>query len=171
MLHVSVYEKKLDNNKQDSIIGAAQCEPLFSIVDYAMNPFKLKQKLKHKKITTLVAIPYIILCITSGGLHSFDKGAYHAHHDGGVSINEEAEWDGCHSHFIKNEPSLCYNDHSADKCNICRWLKGTTTRIQCVKKQSSFFEDFRRLFIIDNTACNFLEIHTHSPRSPPFHIS
>ncbi len=135
-----------------------------------MNPFKLKQH--FRKISILVVIPYIILCITSGGLHSFDKGAFHAHAlDGFGAKNEETEKHGYHTQITKSETSLCCNDHSSDNCDICRWLKSTTKRVQFAQKLSSIFQCCTRFFSNDHTAQNFIEIHTNSPRSPPFLIS
>ncbi|MDR4503580.1 MAG: hypothetical protein MRK01_02160 [Candidatus Scalindua sp.] len=135
-----------------------------------MNPFKLKRKLK--KISLLAAIPYIILCITSGGLHSFDKGVYHAHTpDGPGSKKEKTE---IHEHrklAAENKPALCCNDHSSDKCGICRWLKSTPAKVQFEQQRSSFFQVCSNLFIIDHTSYNSLKIYTNSPRSPPFLIA
>ena len=50
-----------------------------------MYPFKLNQR--FKKLSIFVLVPYIILCITAGGFHAFDKNAYHDHADNYHSEN------------------------------------------------------------------------------------
>ncbi len=135
-----------------------------------MNAFKFKRN--FKKISILVAIPYIILCITAGGLHSFDKRAYHGHcFENHSTKNENSE---SHIHYNqenKNTASFCYNDHSSDKCGICKWLKSTAKRVQFVQKCSSLFQDKSKVCIIDHSTYYFLKTRSNSPRSPPFFIS
>ena len=135
-----------------------------------MFPFKLKRN--FKKISILLVVSYIVLCITSGGLHSFDKRAYHGH---GLEVygtsNGKIENQVHHNQAMENSASLCFNDHSADKCDICQWLKSTPSKVQFVEKRTSLFQDCSKLCVIVLAAYDFLNIHTKSPRSPPFSIS
>ncbi len=132
--------------------------------------FRLKRN--FKKISILIAVPYIALCITSGGLHSLDKRAYHGHvlkHNGSKN-----EYEKSHSHNNLNHnktASFCFNDHNADKCGICKWLKNTTKKGQFAQRHSFIFQDYRKLCILDQSLYNFLKFHKNSPRSPPFSIS
>ncbi len=135
-----------------------------------MNAFKFKRN--FKKISILVAIPYIILCITAGGLHSFDKRAYHGHCFENHSTKKENSENHIHyNQENKNTASFCFNDHSSDKCGICKWLKSTAKRVQFVQKNSSLFQDSSKACIIDHATYYFLKLCSNSPRSPPFFIS
>ncbi len=132
-----------------------------------MYPFNLK--CNPRKIFILIAVPYIILCITSGGLHSLDKRAYHGHCLEDNSSNNEKH--DHHNQDSKNSVSFCFNDHSADNCGICKWLKSTPKKAQFSQKGSSLFQDCSKFCIFDQSIYDFLKYHTHSPRSPPFFIS
>ncbi len=135
-----------------------------------MYPFKLKRNIK--KISLLIVVPYIILCITAGGLHSLDKKAYHGHclENNGPN-NENNENHLYHNQENKNTVSFCFNDHSADNCGICKWLKNTSKKVQFPQRRYSFFQDGSKSSIFDQSIYDFLKFHTHSPRSPPFFIS
>ena len=41
--------------------------------------YSLNSKKRFKKLSILVLVPYIILCVTAGGFHAFDESAYHGH--------------------------------------------------------------------------------------------
>lgn len=133
-----------------------------------MYPFTLTKY--FKKISILVAIPYVILCITSGGLHSLDKRAYHGHNlDNYISKNNETHKHN--KHVNTNGVSFCFNDHSADNCGICKWLKNTTKKVQFAQKYTSLSQDSSKLCVFYQSIYDFLKFHTNSPRSPPFSIS
>ncbi len=133
-----------------------------------MYPFNLKRN--FKKISLLIAVPYVILCITSGGLHSLDKRAYHGHClDNYGSQNYENHV--YHNQDSKNTASFCFNDHSADNCGICKWLKNTSKKVQFSQRRYSFFFFFSKFCKFDQSIYDSLKVHTHSPRSPPFFIS
>ncbi len=135
-----------------------------------MYPFRLKRN--FKKISILIAVPYIILCITSGGLHSLDKRAYHGHcleNNGSKSENKKNHV--YHNQDNKNTASFCFNDHSTDNCGICKWLKNTSKKVQFTQRCYSFFQDCGKYCIFDQAIYDFLKFHTKSPRSPPSFIS
>ncbi len=131
-----------------------------------MYPLMLKQN--FKKISLLIAVPYIILCITSGGLHSLDKRAYHGHD---ISKSESSKNHSYHNQGNKNTVSFCFNDHSTDNCGICKWLKSTSKKAQFPQRSISIFQDSSKFCIFDQSIYDFLKYHTHSPRSPPFSVS
>ncbi len=125
-----------------------------------------------KKISILIAVPYIILCITAGGLHSFDKRAYHGHCFEDHSTKNENSDGLLHCSQDKEDiASFCFNDHSVDKCGICKWLKSTAKRFHFVQKCFVLFQDSSKVCIIDHATDYFLKTRTNSPRSPPFSIS
>lgn len=124
-----------------------------------------------KKISILIAVPYIILCITAGGLHSFDKRSFHGHCFENYSTKTENSIPHVHNNQDnKNTASFCFNDHSADKCGICKWLKSTPKKVQFVQNCSSLFQD-SRVGIIDLATYYFFKPPTNSSRSPPLFIS
>ena len=134
-----------------------------------MYPFNLKRN--FKKISILIAIPYIILCITSGGLHSLDKRAYHGHcHDNNGSKSKNINHVE-HNQDNNNSVSFCFNDHSTDNCGICKWLKSTPKKVHFDQRYSALFQDCSKLCIFDQTIYDFLKYYTHTPRSPPFSLS
>lgn len=137
---------------------------------FDMYPFKSKRN--FKKISILIAIPYIILCMTSGGLHALDKRAYHGHClEDYSSKTENTENDVYHKQGSKNTTSFCFNDHSADNCGICKWIKNTSKKVQFPHRYYSFFQDCSTFCIFDQSVYDFLKFSTNSPRSPPFFIS
>ncbi len=76
--------------------------------------FKSKQKLK--RLSILLLAPYIILCITAGGFHAFDKSAFHGH-----SVEKTNEDTALNDDAAGNDsPIFCYNDHNEDDCIICK---------------------------------------------------
>ncbi len=135
-----------------------------------MNLLISKQRLKRISITVIV--PYIILCITAGGLHSFDARAFHGHcSENDSTKNENSKNHVHHNQNSEGTASFCFSDHSADKCGICKWLKSTAKRVQFVQKCSSLFQDKSKVCIIDHSTYYFLKTRSNSPRSPPFFIS
>ena len=135
-----------------------------------MNRLMLKQNLK--KISIIVIVPYFILCITAGGLHSFDTRAFHGH----CGKNDSTKNKNSKNHVHHNQNSegtayFCFNDHSADKCGLCKWLKSTAKRVQFVQKCSSIFENCCNVCTFDQLTYLFLNSRANSPRSPPFFIS
>ena len=132
-----------------------------------MYPFKLKQR--FKKLSILVLVPYIILCITAGGFHAFDKNAYHDHNPANNYHSENISSDT--NKTSDNTPTLCYNDHSEDNCIICKWLKHTQKRIQLALNAQSFIPDASGLCVNNQQAYCFLNNSRYLSRSPPFIIS
>ncbi|MFQ5713858.1 MAG: hypothetical protein ACE5GU_07495 [Candidatus Scalinduaceae bacterium] len=131
-----------------------------------MNPFKLKQR--FKKLSIFVLVPYIILCITAGGFHAFDKNAYHDHNSNGYHSEKT---DSNARNTSNSNPILCYNDHSEDNCIICKWLKSTPKKIQIPQVVSHFISDVSGLYANDQLAYYFFKSCRHNPRSPPLTIS
>ena len=131
-----------------------------------MYPFKSKQR--FKKLSIFVLVPYIILCITAGGFHAFDKYAYHDHNPDNYH-SENTDSDAYKT--SNNEPVLCYNDHSEDKCIICKWLKSTSKKIQMSQHVSHFIPDVYGLCANDQQAYYFLKNGKYHSRSPPLTIS
>lgn len=132
-----------------------------------MYPFKLKQR--FKKLSILVLVPYIILCITAGGFHAFDKNAYHDHNPANKYHSENISSDTNKS--SDNTPTLCYNDHSEDNCIICKWLKNTQKRIQLALNAQSFIPVTSRLCVNNQHAYYFLNNGRYLSRDPPLIIS
>lgn len=131
-----------------------------------MYPFKSKQR--FRKLSILVLIPYIILCVTAGGFHAFDKTAYHGHSadnyhsENTVSvINDSAN----------SSPVLCYNDHNEDNCIICKWLKSTPKKIQLSLEALSFLPDTSGLCLNEQQTYYFLNNGKYHSRAPPLTIS
>ena len=130
-----------------------------------MHPFMLRQK--SKKLSILVLVPYIILCITAGGFHAFDKNAYHDHANNYHSENISSDT----NKTSDNTPTLCSNDHSEDNCIICEWLKHTQKKIQLTLNTLSFIPDASGLCLNNQQAYYFLNNSRYLSRSPPFIIS
>lgn len=127
-----------------------------------MYPFKLKQR--FKTLSILILVPYIVLCITAGGFHAFDKQAYHGHFD-----SEQSAYTG--SHAGNGTPIICDNDHSEDNCIICKWLKNTPKRVQLTPDISRFIPDTSGLCLNEQQAYHFLNTGKHCTRGPPLTIS
>jgi hypothetical protein len=136
------------------------------IVDYVMNPFKSKQR--FKLLSILLLVPYIILCITAGGFHAFDEYVYHDHNP--VSCHSE-KTDSDADNASNSKATLCYNDHSEDKCIICKWLKSTPKKIQIPQVVSHCIADVSVLYANDQQAYYFLKTGKYHSRSPPLNIS
>ena len=132
-----------------------------------MYPFRLKQK--SKKLSILLLVPYIILCITAGGFHAFDKNAYHDHDPANYYHSENISSDT--NKTSDNTHTLCYNDHSEDNCIICKWLKSTPKKIQLSLNASHFIPDSSGLCIIYQQTYYFFKDGKYHSRSPPFTIS
>ena len=130
-----------------------------------MYPFMLRQK--SKKLSILILVPYIILCITAGGFHAFDTNAYHDHVDNHHSENISSGTNKASD----NTPALCNNDHSEDNCIICKWLKHTQKKIQLALNARSFMPDASGLCLNNQLAYYFLNNRRYHSRSPPFIIS
>jgi hypothetical protein len=128
--------------------------------------FKSKQKLK--KLSILFLAPYIILCITAGGFHAFDKSAFHGH-----SVEEVHSEDiGLNAGTSNNSaPFFCYNDHNEDNCIICKWLKHAPKRVQLSMGVSSYIPDTSGLCINKQPAYYFLNNGKYHSRAPPLSIS
>lgn len=127
-----------------------------------MYPYKSKQRFKRLSIL----IPYIILCLTAGGFHTFDEYAYHNHN----SKNHHSETiDSSVNKPCNNKPILCCNDHNEDNCIICKWLKSTSKRIQLVLDISHFIQGISGLCVSDQQAYYFLNnrrrFHSRNPPS------
>lgn len=128
----------------------------------------LNSKQRFKKLSILVLIPYIILCVTAGGFHAFDKTAYHNHNADNYhsentisAINDSGN----------SSPILCYNDHNEDNCIICKWLKSTSKKIQLSMDASRFIPDTSGLCLNDQQTYTFLNYGNFHSRSPPLIIS
>lgn len=130
-----------------------------------MYPFKSKQR--FRKLSILVLVPYIILCITAGGFHAFDESAYHNHADNYHSENTVSVVND----IGNSTPILCDNDHNEDNCIICKWLKNTPKKIQLSLEALSFIPDTSGLCLYDQQAYAFLNYGKHFSRSPPLTIS
>jgi hypothetical protein len=128
--------------------------------------FKSKQKLK--RLSILLLAPYIILCITAGGFHAFDKSAFHGHNVEKIHSGDNAS----NSDTADNSaPIFCYNDHNEDDCIICKWLKHAPKRVQLSMGVSSFIPDTSGLCINKQQAYYFLNNGEYHSRAPPFFIS
>jgi hypothetical protein len=137
-----------------------------NIIRNTMNLLKSKQKLK--KLSILLLAPYIILCITAGGFHAFDKSAFHGHsvektHSGDTALNADTA--------DNSAPFFCYNDHNEDDCIICKWLKHAPKRVQLSMDVSSFIPDTSGLCINKQQAYYFLNNRKYHSRAPPLFVS
>jgi len=126
-------------------------------------------KQRSKKLSVLVLVPYIILCITAGGFHAFDKNAYHDHNTANNHHSENIS--SVTNKTSGNSPTLCDNDHSEDNCIICKWLKHTPKKIQLALNTRSFIPDASGLCLNNRQAYYFLNNHRYHSRAPPFIIS
>jgi len=126
-------------------------------------------KQRSKKLSVLVLVPYIILCITAGGFHAFDKNAYHVHDPANNHHSENISSDT--NKTSDNAPTLCYNDHSEDNCIICKWLKHTKKKTQLALNTLSFIPDASGLCLNNQQVYYFLNNNRYHSRSPPFIIS
>ncbi|MBC8554792.1 MAG: hypothetical protein H8D23_34705 [Candidatus Brocadiales bacterium] len=137
-----------------------------NILDNVMYLFKSKQKLK--KLSILLLAPYILLCITAGGFHAFDKSSFHGHsvdkaHSENTVLNADTADNG--------SPFFCYNDHSEDDCIVCKWLKHAPKRVQLSMDISSFIPDTSGLCINKLQTYYFLNTGKYQSRAPPLFIS
>ena len=137
-----------------------------NIFDNFMFFFKTQQS--FKKLTILLLVPYIILCVTAGGFHAFDKSAFHGHSVESIH-SEDADLPAATAE--NRAPIFCYNDHNADDCIICKWLKHTPKRVQLPLSISSFIPDISGLCISRQLAYYFLNNGKYHSRAPPFFIS
>ncbi len=127
-----------------------------------------KSKQRFKKLSILLLVPYIILCITAGGFHAFDESAFHGHnvekaHSGGSDLNADTA--------DNNAPIFCYNDHNEDDCIICKWLKHAPKRVQLLMDVPSFIPDTSGLCTNKQQAYYFLNSGEYHSRAPPLFIS
>ena len=128
----------------------------------------LKSKQRFKKLSILLLVPYIILCITAGGFHAFDKSAFHGHsveetHSEDIVLNADTS--------DNSAPIFCYNDHNEDDCIICKWLKHAPKRVQLSMDVSSSIPDTSGLCISRQQAYYFLNNRKYHSRAPPLFIS
>lgn len=127
--------------------------------------FNSKQRFKRQSI--LVLVPYIILCVTAGGFHAFDKTAYHNH----TEIHHSENTGSVINDRKNRTPILCYNDHNEDNCIICKWLKNTPKRVQLASEVSHFIANISGLCASDQRAYFLLNSRSFHSRSPPSTIS
>ncbi|ODS31566.1 MAG: hypothetical protein SCARUB_03316 [Candidatus Scalindua rubra] len=130
--------------------------------------YPLKSKQRFKKVSILVLVPYIILCITAGGFHAFDEYAYHGHNPDNY---HSEKIDSNANKASNNKPVLCFNDHSEGNCIICKWLKSTPKKIQLALDVSYFIPETSGLCVNDHQAYYFLNNGKYHSRSPPIAIS
>jgi len=128
--------------------------------------YSFNSKQRFKKLSILVLVPYIILCITAGGFHAFDETAYHNHTDNHHSENTVSVINDNGN----STPILCGNDHNEDNCIICKWLKNTPKKIQLSLDSSLFMPDTSGLQLIDQQTYAFLNYGKYFSRSPPLMI-
>ncbi len=129
--------------------------------------YSLNSKQRFKKLSILVLVPYVILCITAGGFHAFDESAYHNHADSNHSENTVSDInDICNS-----TPVLCDNVHNEDNCIICKWLKSSPKKTQLSLDSSHFIPDTSGLYLNDIQSYYFLNNWKFHSRSPPSTIS
>ncbi len=127
----------------------------------------LKSKQKLKRLSILLLAPYIILCITAGGFHAFDKSAFHGH-----SVEQANEDTALNADAAGNDsPIFCFNDHNEDDCIICKWLKHAPKRVQLALDVSSFIPDTSVVCINRQQAHYFLNNGKYHSRAPPLSIS
>ena len=137
-----------------------------SIIIYTMYLLKPKQQLK--RISLLILVPYVILCITAGGFHAFNEAAFHGHsvektHSENTVVNADTSGN--------STLSFCYNDHNEDTCAICKWLKHAPKRVQLPMDVSSFLLDISGLCVNKHQAYYFLNNGEYHSRAPPLFIS
>lgn len=137
-----------------------------NIINKVMYFFKSKQR--FKKLSILLLVPYIILCITAGGFHAFDKSAFHGHnvektHSEDTVLNADT--------VDNSAPFFCYNDHNEDDCIICKWLKHAPKRVQLSMDASSSIPDTSGLCINKQHTYYFLNNGEYHSRAPPIFIS
>ena len=130
-----------------------------------MYPFKSKQR--FRKLSILVLVSYIILCITAGGFHAFDESAYHNHTDNYHSENTVSVINDSDN----STPILCDNDHNEDNCIICKWLKSLPKKIQLPLDASFYVQDTSGFCLSDQQTYAFLHHGRKLSRSPPLTIS
>ena len=144
---------------------AVECT-ILNLVDlscfrYTMYP--LKSKRRFRQISFLLLVLYTLLYLTAGGLHSYDKKAYHGH----VSDNHYQESNPSEN----SKPILCCNDHNTNDCIACQWLKCTSTKAHITQRIKQLGLDVSKL------CANNHHIYTHfifgkdNTRSPPLTIS
>ncbi|MGR3292554.1 MAG: hypothetical protein ACUZ9M_00900 [Candidatus Scalindua sp.] len=131
-----------------------------------MYPYKQKQR--FKKLSILILASYILLCITAGGFHAFDKSAFHGHsveitHYGDTALNADT--------VDNSAPFFCYNDHNEDDCIICKWLKHAPKRVQLAMDISSSIPVTSGLCINKHQPYYFLNNGKYHSRAPPLFIS
>ena len=137
-----------------------------SIIIYTMYLLKPKQQLK--RISLLILVPYVILCITAGGFHALNEAAFHGHsvektHSENTVVNADTSGN--------STLSFCYNDHNEDTCAICKWLKHAPKRVQLPMDVSSFILDTSGLCVNKHQAYYFLNNGEYHSRAPPLFIS
>ena len=127
----------------------------------------LKSKHRFRRLSILILIPYFILCITAGGFHSFDHKAYHGHAGSNQTVSDvsNSEQPG------NSTPIFCDNDHSADNCIVCKWLKNTPKKIHLSQNTSSFIPNISALRLNEQDAYFFLNKGKYHSRAPPSVIS
>ena len=128
----------------------------------------LKSKQRIKKLSILLLVPYIILCVTAGGFHAFDESAFHGHsveniHSGDSDLNAGTA--------DNSAPIFCYNDHNEDDCIICKWLKHAPKKVQLPLDVSSFIPDTSGLCINKQQAYYFRNNGKYHSRAPPSFLS
>ncbi len=129
--------------------------------------YSFNSKQRFRKLSILVLVPYIILCITAGGFHAFDESAYHHHTDNYHSENTVSDINDSGN----STPILCYNDHNEDNCIICKWLKSTSRKIQLSLNTSLFMPATSMLCLNDQQAYKFLNNGKYHSRDPPLTTS
>ena len=127
-----------------------------------MNFFKTKER--FKKLSILFLIPYIILCVTAGGFHAFDKSAFHGHRAKNTHSENTVSNTGTDDN---STPIFCYNDHNEDDCIICKWLKHTPKKVQLSMDVSSFRPDTSGLCVNKPQTYYFLNNWKYHSRAPP----
>jgi hypothetical protein len=127
-----------------------------------------KSEQRFKKLSILILVPYIVLCITAGGFHAFDESAFHGHtaektHSEGTALNSDTA--------DNSAPFFCYNDHNEDDCIICKWLKHAPKRVQLSMVVPSFIPDTSGLCINKQQVYYSLNNGKYHSRAPPLFIS
>ncbi len=130
--------------------------------------YLFKSRQRFKRLSILLLAPYIILCITAGGFHAFDKSAFHGHgneraHSENTILNADT--------VDNSAPFFCYNDHNEDDCSICKWLKHAPKKVQLPMDVSSFIPDTSGLCISKQQTYYFLNNGEYHSRAPPLLIS
>jgi len=127
-----------------------------------------KSRQRFKKLSILILATYILLCITAGGFHAFDKSTFHGH----TAEKIHSEDTGLNAGKSDNSaPIFCYNDHNEDDCIICKWLKHTPKKVQLSLGVSSSIPDASGLCINEQHAYYFLNNGEYHSRAPPLFIS